>query len=269
MEHVVQQERNALESAGRMIGGYKGHTRLWSAVGIGMASWDIRLVRKSLDQLRADSGMECPAQTEAVACVNEWLPAIESYLGTPEYAAELTEVLQGLFPQLGGSFPAYELLPFELAVEAQEGMARLKLGRKAEALTVLRPSVLGRMVKERYDRLIARKVDVAGVAKDLLEAYRVFTGVGGREPTWGSPVDLLDIYKLLTLRHGTGKEYSKEMFTYELSVLSRQQEIVSGAYRLSLGYTRDGAKALILLDETGQQRRVRTLQVYPNQESRA
>lgn len=226
--------------------------------------WDLVSSQKHLKELERDLAY----------LANHWSPIYQALqqrwqeqhraLGDPDYARDLEAALTELAIPWQGKFPSYELLPLKFTISLDPPSAVLTLGRKQWKKTnALAPESLSQWVNQHYTRVRKRPFQRERFCKELLNAYECLNRLHNQSQTvkWGHSVSLLDVYDLLTLRVSTRQEYSKVLFTFDLSQLRQQGDMTYKGYRLELAAVRDPGANLVLMNRH-QEERVGSLTIY-------
>ena len=226
--------------------------------------WDLKSLDKLLASCRSDIERLSNEWETRIPSINQEIAQVQEMMKKETYISELEEALRKAGIPVRGSFPAYEFPPFKLSVDIGEGTARLSLGRKQEKTTALLPGEIAAWASKQYDRIVKRKSDHQRFCRDLLAAYEKANRLSfkGDSVLWGKAVSLNNIYELLTLRQASRGDYPREVFIYELARLKEQPEIRYREYRFELGFSRNVANTLLIVDHQGRESRVGSLIIY-------
>ena len=182
----------------------------------------------------------------------------------PEYVEQFREALQAKDLPIEGEFPKYQLGPFELNVDTEIPLITLIFGRKSEKIPFLEPNVVAEKVSSRYKSIVNRTFNAARFAKELRIAYEVANRLSflKKDISWGTVVSLKEVYRLLTLRSGSKREYPEPHYIYDLSRF-RHSEMNFDNFRFSLGTSHEARSAYLLIDpDTRREIRVSSLSIY-------
>ena len=185
-------------------------------------------------------------------------------LQQPAYREELEGALRAKNSLLEGDFPNYQLGPFELKVDIEIPLITFKFGRRAEKISFLNPNAVAEKINSRYKSIVNRPFNAGRFAKELQTAYDVANRLSfqNRNVQWGKVVSLKEVYRLLTLRIGSRREYPEPHYIYDLSRF-RQSEMYFDNLRFELGASRDVGKTYLLIDpDTKREIRVSSLSIY-------
>lgn len=167
-----------------------------------------------------------------------------------------------------GKFPNYEFIPFKLAIDLNEGVTRLSIGRKNEKISALSPERVVARAAKRYKSFISGNFNYKQFCKELIKAYSIGNklALGGNDVRWGHPVSLKTIYELLTLTQSSKRAYPKELFIYDLGRLKEQVNLKYQCFSFELGFARNQANSLLIVDSKGRENRVSSLIIHKDEE---
>lgn len=194
-------------------------------------TWDMRQLRQRL-----------PGLQEALADASEALRSLEGALGAfrapdsgPEvlaYVGMLKEKASQMKVDLKGQYPDFEAFPLELHVDLAGEQVRIS----KRQLTALKPDVVVRALQKEQTRLhrsafhAERFMRMLAAAYDLLRLKR----------PQSLEVRLADIYRLLTLRTGSG-DYTKQAFAFDIYRLRRETDLIHEGRMFQFGHGRQAA----------------------------
>ena len=139
-----------------------------------------------------------------------------------------------------------------------------RFGRRAERIHFLATDAVAEKISSRYKSIVNRPFNAGRFAKELRAAYEVANRLSfqNRNVQWGNVVSLKELYKLLTLRGGSRREYPEPHYIYDLSRF-RQSEMHFDNYRFELGTSREVGRTYLLIDpDTRREIRVSSLSIY-------
>ncbi len=227
-------------------------------------NWDFKELEKALETLGEDARALAARHESAMPEISRTLRAEQEFVSGDAYPGELEQALRGAGLPVQGSYPKYELIPFKLTVDPEQGAVILSVGRKSERTYAFAPQQVADWVSVRYKKLVERKFDSERFCRELVDAYRTGNRIAYKQDDvlWGRAVSLSTIYDLLTVRRSTRQEYPKELYIYELGRLKEQFEIGYQNYRLEFGFARNQAHALLVIDSQGRESRISSLIVH-------
>lgn len=184
------------------------------------------------------------------------------------YKEELEKELHKAGLVCEGSFPTYHLPPFVLHISLNNREIRLILGRKVEKTGIFEPQALRAWLVNHYNKIVKRPFNKRIFFKDILESYKIgsvyhFGGLGSGHNIWGKAVSLKLIYKLLTLKTKTRREYPETHFIYDLARL-RAEGLVVEQYTIEFGHTRNIQGFVIPDLSSSRQERFSTITIHYN-----
>ena len=185
-------------------------------------------------------------------------------LKKPAYSEELEGALRAKNLRLEGDFPNYKLGPFELKVDIENPLITFKFGRKVDKIYSLAPNTVAERICSRYKSITDRHFNESQFAKDLRQAYEAANRLSyqNRNVQWGYVVSLKEMYRLLTLRSVSRREYPEPHYIYDLSRF-RQSGMYFDNYRFELGTSREVGRTYLLIDpDTRREIRVSSLSIY-------
>ncbi len=185
-------------------------------------------------------------------------------LESASYQAALEEAMRLKELPFEGEFPNYTTGPFKMEVTIPKHSITFKFGRKVKKLNFLEPNAVANAVSSYYRKITKRPFDADRFAKDLQVAYEFANRLiyQDRIVKWGNVVLLKELYKLLTLRAMSRREYSENQYIYDLS-LFRQSEMRFNGYHFELGPSREVGRTYLLIDpDSKREVRVSSLIIY-------
>ena len=182
------------------------------------------------------------------------------------YKDELENQLRQVGLYFDGNFPKYYLPPFELYFLVNQQVVQLRLGRKVEKTGIFDPQALTRWIKKRYDALTNQQFNRRIFFNELLEAYKIgfiynFGGCSTHQNLWGRPVPLKLIYKIMTIKTQTRREYPETYFIYDLARL-RAEGLRFDNYQIEFGHTREKQSYIIPDLTSSRQERFSTITLH-------
>jgi hypothetical protein len=164
---------------------------------------NLRDMRRLLESARQASEQCAQAIRAAEA---SWLFPAEEYLASEQYLADLRQASQALGLEgirvLDGRLYCY---PNIVRVEPRDVVVRV--GRRRQA--GVRPAHIAALLKS--DQSTPRQSNLAPILEAIEQAYLYVT-----RGQLGDPVPLARIYEVLTLRPGSGREYTLDDFVMDV-----------------------------------------------------
>jgi hypothetical protein len=164
-----------------------------------------------------------------------------------DYAQVFEAACARLDLRVEGSFPSYEVFPFEIRISLAEEQVLLN-NRVNRALD---PVALASTIRRELDRLMRSRLNEGQFMSALLRAYDLL--VSESVQTKGRPmrqVRLKRIYQVLTLLKGRSG-YSERLFAFDLYRLRDSSNLVWNNRRLIFGNVRSATNALAVPSHTG------------------
>ena len=153
-----------------------------------------------------------------------------------------------------------------MKVDIEIPLIIFKFGRKAEKICFLEPQTVAEKISSQYNSIVNRPFNADRFAKELRAAYEVANKLSSqnRNVQWRNVVSLKEIYRLLTLRSVSRREYPEPHYIYDLNRF-RQSEMYFDNYRFELGTSRDVGSTYLLID-TDTRREIRVSSLSINKE---
>jgi len=192
----------------------------------------------------------------------------EEILKSETYPASIEKTIQEAGLKFKGEFPNYEITPFKLNLNINEGTVRLSLGRKSETTGIFEPNRLAAWIANHYKSLVEKRFDSQRFCRDLLAAYEYGNKIAyhNDKVLWGKAVSIFTIYDLMTGYHVSRQIYPKNLFSYELGRLKEQYDICYKEYRFDFGQARNPSHGLVVVDSYGRESRISSLIIYKGDE---
>ena len=263
----MRTEQNDMDNAAQMNAQVESLARSWHVLRQTGMTWDLKNAQTHLAKLRPLLQNLATVWQKADDEITALTEQIKQRLNTPEYAAELEQELQAAGIPFSGDFPLYVLPPFKLAVSLDNYEARLSLGRKNERTADLNPQKLAKWVAIRYKKIISRKFNATAFMKDLLEAYRLAERLNyqEKEMVWGRAVPIMELYEILTIKATARQDYPRQFFIFDLGLLKESASLMLDKYHFELGFARNQARAIVVVDSRGRESRISSLTIYQDE----
>ncbi len=191
----------------------------------------------------------------------------QNHIKSNAYPLELENALKEAGVPIRGKFPNYDFPPFNLKIDLENYTVTLKMGRKTfgdEFKQIFEPSKIAEWVSKQYKRVVMTKFNIEQFCKELFSTYEILNRLSlhKSEITWGHPVPLKEIYKLLTVKTFAKAEYPESLFIYDLARLKEQFPIYHESHRFELVPSRSSSSGFLLVNSNGQESRVSDLAIY-------
>ena len=181
-----------------------------------------------------------------------WSFDTQKYLSSGQYAKEVLSAAHQLGVQITERDERIYCYPALVRVSPSE--KAVVVDRKREER--IRPSVLVNLLKDLQNKPPTFRPEAFLTA--LYEAYtRIVTQREGDPLLLAPVVPLVDIYALLTLLPGQGRDYSRQEFARDVYLLHRGgKNTTKGGAKVSFPISRGvRGKTLVVIDENGEERR--------------
>jgi hypothetical protein len=261
---MEETEKNGTQSWDKVRSTVRKIPATWKAIERGLEAWDLEKCAgkgKTLGTLARDLDANVEG---AEKTLQETISNLRIRIHEASYPKELKEALEKAGVPLQGEFPEFVFPPFRLKVMVEEESCSLNMGRRRERITAMNPAVIAQWAAKRYRQVASRPVNAAILCQDLMEAYEVVNRLhfGQRDVLWGKAVPLDKLYKILTLRRESKREYPKPLFVFDLARLKEQFEITHKGFRFEFGFTRDQGSSIDLVDSQGRVSHISSLSIH-------
>jgi hypothetical protein len=72
----------------------------------------------------------------------------------------------------------------------------------------------------------------------------------------------MDLYEIMTLKQTARQDYPKQFFVFDLGLLKESSMLELNEFRFELGFARNQARAIVVVDSSGRESRISSLTVY-------
>ncbi|MCD6578753.1 hypothetical protein J7L48_04710 [bacterium] len=242
----------------------KNCSRFFNGLQKAQKNWNIADFHKYRDKLENIS-KEMPRRTrDYLDQSDNNMAGNQKSFESASYQEDLEEAMRLKELPFEGEFPNYAIGPFKLEVAIPKHIITFKFGRKLKRLNFLEPNAVANAISSDYRKIVKRPFNADRFAKDLLEAYEVANRLIHRDKIvqWGNVVSLKELYRLLTLRAASRREYSENQYIYDLS-LFRQSNMRFNGHCFELGTSREVGRTYLLIDpDSKREVRVSSLTIY-------
>lgn len=223
----------------------KGDLKTWSR--------DISAMRNLLEEQEA---LLASMQDE----VDEF--GIRAYVENGDFAEQMLGYCEQQGVDVKGDFPAYEMFPFRVRVDAEN--LDLYLDRKK--VSCLRPLALVQMVKTNRDKLLRVSFDSRFFIRELAAAYDLAwlkQNQGKANPAPAGDIYLKNLYSILTPMRRFRKEYDQQSFAFDLARLyASGMQYTEDGRQFQFGPSRNINKAIRILDQEGREQYLATIRFF-------
>jgi hypothetical protein len=153
---------------------------------------------------------------------------------------------------VSGEFPKYQLGPFRINFNIKENLIEMIYAKKKKRFFTLDPKTAVSEIHKEYKKLMDKPFNKNEFCRELLNSYEILNINQYKNPDikWGSPVSLLKIYDMLTLKLSVKKEYSINNFSFDISKLKETDMIFDDKiFELTQGTPKN---ALVIANEKGE-----------------
>lgn len=229
--------------------------KLFKTVGKEVENGDIKNLSKDLD-----------AMTEAVSSLSSCLDGMKemisgfdtkAYFESGEFASQMLELCQEKGVDVQGESPVYEMFPYRVKLDTEN--QDIYLDRKK--VQCMRPQSFVEIVRTGQEKLNKASFNPLTFAGELADAYDMAALKMKKHA--GADIYLLSLYKFLAPMSRFRKDYDQQSFAFDLARLyiSELDETKNGR-RFQFGSSRNGNKAIRILDQNGQEQFLSTICFY-------
>lgn len=239
-------------------------TSRWTSLKKSRSELDFKTAAQTLDEIEVNIKQLATSWSEHQTTIKDALQVEREFVLSDTYSPQVEQALRDAQVPIKGEFPNYEFPPFKLTFVREQDYVRLSMGRRSRQTKVFAPVALATWVAKEYERVINSKFNAERFCRELLSAYEMLNRLNLQKDSvvWGHPVNLKEIYKLLTLKHSAKQDYSEALFIYDLARLKEQFDIYYSGYQFELVPSRDQSSGLLLVSSKGQESRVSSLIIY-------
>lgn len=232
-----------------------GVQKLYKAIGRAMESGDLKSVERDSQVIERTIKDQIRILEEIKAVVAGFDRA--KYFEEGEFARQMLEACENNNVDVKGEYPVYEMFPSKLRIDAEN--QDLYLDRKK--IQCMRPQYIIKVVKASQDKLMKASFNALVFANELAEAYDL--ALLKKSKAADADFYLLDLYRYLAPMGRFRKEYDKQSFAFDLARLyaSGLEEIKDGR-KFQFGPSRNGNKAIRILDKNGNEQYLATIRFY-------
>jgi len=217
---------------------------------------DLAPLSKLFAQIRDASQMREEALSQLQA-LTEGFDGHE-YMSGGDFAAQMLECCAQLGVDVQGDFPVYDIFPCKVTINPETQYVTVDRKR----MQCLRPSKLVGDIKTELDKLSEASFNAQLFAKELAAAYdlAIIKASKKKHLVENAPVNVLDLYDVLTPMKRYKKDYTKNNFAYDIARLYAQDAIVLDDGRiLRFDTARDIKKSIRILDRNGSEQLITTI----------
>ncbi len=229
--------------------------KLFKSVNRETESGDLKSLAKDLN-----------AMSEAVAAVSaslgELSAAVEgfdakAYFESGEFAKQMLAACAEKGVDVRGEAPVYEMFPYRVRLDAEN--QDIWLDRKK--VQCMRPGSFAETVRSGQERLNKASFNAITFVSELSDAYDMAVLKLKKHPE--SDIYLTNLYKFLAPMSRFRKDYDQQSFAFDLARLyiSGIEETKNGR-KFQFGPSRNGNKAIRILDKEGREQFLATIRFY-------
>ena len=218
---------------------------------------DLKAAQKDLSALT----LAADSVREAADASAEMLSGFDltDYLAGGAYARELVGICREKGIDVKADGTSYEIFPCKIRLdpEAREVVVDKK------HLSRARPKALVAEIEAVRARLYAAPFQPAVFAGELAAVYDQVINLQTRKTAPDADIYLQTLYKALTPMRRFRRDYDAQSFAFDLARLYAEESVVlDDGRRFQFGPSRNGARAVRVLDEEGREQYLATIRFY-------
>lgn len=229
--------------------------KLFKAVGKEIENGDVKSLIRDLESM-SDTAAALSSHLDGI---KEAVGSFDTrtYFESGEFASQMLELCQEKGVDVQGESPVYEMFPYRVRLDAEN--QDIYLDRKK--VQCMRPQSFVEIVRTGQEKLNRASFNPTTFAGELADAYD--TAALKMKKRIGTDIYLLSLHKFLAPMSRFRKDYDQQSFAFDLARLyiSGLDETKSGR-RFQFGSSRNGNKAIRILDQNGQEQFLSTICFY-------
>jgi hypothetical protein len=179
------------------------------------------------------------------------------YIESGDFAEQLLAQCEENGIDVKGDFPVFEMFPNKLRIDPN---LEIYLDRKK--VSCLRPYTLVQVVKKGQEKLLKASFNANRFAAELASAYDLALADLKKNP--GTDQYLQKLYNYMVPMSRFRKDYDMQSFAFDLARLYHAGPSVElkGERKIQWGTSRDGKKAIRILDRNGREEFLATIRFF-------
>lgn len=187
-----------------------------------------------------------------------------AYFENGDFAAQMLEACRDKEVDVRGDFPVYEMFPYRVRLDAEN--QEVYLDRKK--IACVRPQKVVETIRSGQEKLNRAPFNASVFINELADAYDLVLLKMKKRPQ--SDIYLTSLYKVLAPMGRFRRDYDQQSFAFDLARLYRSDiEDTKDGRRYQFGPSRNGGKAIRILNREGKEEYMATIRFYqPEKDSR-
>ncbi len=220
---------------------------------------DLRGLARDLGAMIEANQQQAAALQELAACVEGF--DTQAYFESGAFAGQMLEYCRELSVDVRGEYPVYEMFPYRVRFDTENQDIYLDR-RKVQCM---RPKSFIQTVKAGQERLMKAPFNAQSFVNELADAYDL--AVMRQKKVPDADIYLTSLYKFLAPMSRFRREYDQQNFAFDLARLyTSGLETAKNGRRFQFGPSRDGKKALRILDAEGKEQFLATIRFFNEEE---
>lgn len=219
-----------------------------------------------LKGLTKDLGTLMEANRQQAELLKELAEAVEgfdtqAYFESGDYAEQMLGYCRELAIDVRGEYPVYEMFPYRVRFDTEN--QEIYLDRKK--VQSMRPKSFVQTVKAGQERLEKEKFNAQTFVNELAEAYDLAVMKQKKGPE--DDIYLTSLHRFLAPMGRFRKDYDIQSFSFDVARLYAAGEgRTKNGRRFQFGPSREGKKALRILDSEGKEQFLATIRFFSDEE---
>ncbi len=239
-------------------------TSRWTSLKKARIDLNFKTINQSLEGVNENIKQLSISWDEEQPTIKTAIQIERDFVLSKDYAPQVEQALQDVGIPIKGEFPSYEFSPFKLTFFVDSGYVKLSMGRKSQQNKALAPKALALWVAKEYQRIVHSKFNFEQFSQELFNVYEILNRLNLKTGSivWGHPIEIKEIYKLLTLKTSAKQDYPEALFSYDLARLKEQFDVTHNGYRFEFIPSRNQSSGLLLVSSKGQESRIGSLAIH-------
>lgn len=181
----------------------------------------------------------------------------KKYFEDGEFTEQMLAACEDSGVDVKGEYPVYEMFPSKVRIDAEN--QDLYLDRKK--VQCMRPQYFIKTVKTGQDKLMKASFNALTFANELADAYDLALLKKKKAPD--ADFYLLDLYRILAPMGRFRRDYDQQSYAFDLARLyASGLEAIKDGRSFQFGPSRNGNKAIRILDSNGREQYLATIRFY-------
>ncbi len=181
----------------------------------------------------------------------------KAYFENGEFAEQMLAICEESNVDVRGEFPIYEMFPYRIRLDAEN--QDVYIDRKK--VQCMRPRSFVETVKKGQEKLNRASFNAFSFLNELADAYDLAVLKSKKQPE--ADIYLTSLYRLLAPMGRFRKDYDQQSFAFDLARLCASgEEQTKNGRKFQLGTSRNGNKAIRIVNKFGKEEFFSTIRFY-------